>query len=181
MAYTRGMTILDSTPETRAAVREIMTFKYLSDKELDLMVRVGKIARFEREETIVHEGELEHHFYGILSGTVSVNVTEEGGKDVFICNLGSGEVFGESGFFLNIHRTASVVARDRVTVFRLERPELASFIRTYPAAGNKILLITIYSLLRKLRAANQELAFERKADLEQDDIDDLVNDILAEA
>ncbi len=157
-----------------------MTFKYLSDEELDKMVETGSILQYERNEPIVREGELDHHFFGVLSGTVSVSVSEAGGKDVFICALGEGEVFGEAGFFLKIHRTASVIARDRAVVFRLERTELASFIRTFPSAGNKILLITIYGLLKKLRAANQELAYERKADLEQSDIDDLVGDLLSE-
>lgn len=174
------MTVLDNSPEWHNSVRNIMTFKYLSDRELDFLLSVGSVLRYERNETIVREGELDHHFFGVLSGTVSVSVSETGGKDVFICALGEGEVFGEAGFFLKIHRTASVIAKDRAVVFRLERKELASFIRSYPAAGNKILLITIYGLLKKLRAANQELAYERKADLEQDDIDDLVGGILSE-
>lgn len=174
------MTALDKDETWREAVKNIMTFKYLTDPELDQLVATGTVIRYERNEPIVNEGELDHHFFGVLSGTVSVSVTEPSGKDVFICALGEGEVFGEAGFFLRIRRTASVVARDRAVVFRLERAELASFIRGFPAAGNKILLITIYGLLKKLRAANQELAFERKADLEQDDIDDLVGDLLSE-
>lgn len=157
-----------------------MTFKYLTDTELKKLVETGSVLQYERDEPIVREGELDHHFFGVLSGTVSVSVSESSGKDVFICALGEGEVFGEAGFFLKIHRTASVIARDRAVVFRLERTELAAFIRSFPSAGNKILLITIYGLLKKLRAANQELAYERKADLEQSDIDDLVGDLLNE-
>ncbi len=174
------MKALEKEHAWREKVRNIMTFKYLSDEELDKMVETGSVLQYERNEPIVREGELDHHFFGVLSGTVSVSVSEAGGKDVFICALGEGEVFGEAGFFLKIHRTASVIARDRAVVFRLERTELASFIRTFPSAGNKILLITIYGLLKKLRAANQELAYERKADLEQADIDDLVGDLLNE-
>ena len=37
-----------------------------------------------------------------------------------------------------------------------------------------MLMIIIYSLLKKLRDANQELAFERKSDIDQNDIDSLV-------
>jgi CRP/FNR family cyclic AMP-dependent transcriptional regulator len=39
-------------------------------------------------------------------------------------------------------------------------------------------MVIIYGLLRKLREANQELAFERKSDVGQDDIDDLVADFM---
>lgn len=178
--YTLRMTELKNGPEWREAVRGIMTFKYLSDSEVDRLLEGGAVVQFDRNETIVREGDLDHHFFGILSGTVSVSVRETDGKDVFICALGAGEVFGEAGFFLKIHRTATVVAKDRAVAFRLNRSELAGFIKAFPSAGNKILLITIYGLLKKLRAANQELAYERKADLEQDDIDDLVGGILGE-
>ena len=43
-----------------------------------------------------------------------------------------------------------------------------------------LLMIIIYSLLRKLLDANQELAFERKEDLDQDDIDSFIDGILGE-
>lgn len=174
------MQALETNDKWRDKVKDIMTFKYLTDAELDHLLSTGSVLQYDRNEAIVREGELDHHFFGVLSGTVSVSVGEAGGKDVFICALGEGEVFGEAGFFLKIHRTASVVARDKAVMFRLERKELASFIRAYPSAGNKILLITIYGLLKKLRAANQELAYERKSDLEQSDIDDLVGGLLAE-
>jgi hypothetical protein len=39
-------------------------------------------------------------------------------------------------------------------------------------------MIIIYGLLRKLRETNQELAYERKADMGQEDIDDLVESLL---
>jgi len=57
---------------------------------------------------------------------------------------------------------------------------MSAFIRSKPAGGNKLLLVIIYSLLRKLRAANQELAYERKADMDQADVDSLMADMLGD-
>ena len=38
----------------------------------------------------------------------------------------------------------------------------------------------IYGMLRKLREANQELAFERRDDFKQDDIDSLIKEMRGE-
>jgi hypothetical protein len=57
---------------------------------------------------------------------------------------------------------------------------MVKFIRTSPAAGNKILMVIIHGLLRKLKMVNHELAFERKSDMDQDDIDQLVANIFSE-
>ena len=47
-----------------------------------------------------------------------------------------------------------------------------------PIAASALLMMIIFSLLRKLKESNQELAYERKEDFAQDDIDALVNDML---
>ncbi len=156
-----------------------MTFRYLDDIELDRLLSVGAILEYDLEEPIVIEGDIDQQFYGILQGTVSVTVHETEGKDVFVCSLGEGEVFGEAGFFMNIKRTATVTALEKTVALQLNRKDLTALIRDFPVAGNKILLITIYGLLKKLRAANQELAYERKSDMNQIDIDDLVNGLLS--
>lgn len=172
------MKIIENTKIWRSAVRNIMTFRYLDDKELDRLLAVGAIIEYEQDEPIVHEGDIDQQFYGVLDGTVCVSVLENEGKDVFVCSLGPGEVFGEAGFFMNIKRTASVTAQGKTVALQLNRKDLTALIRDFPTAGNKILLITIYGLLRKLRQANQELAYERKGDMNQVDIDDLVNGLL---
>jgi len=174
------MTILTENGRWLKAVKNIITFRYLTDVELEVLVKSGSIQEYGENEPIITEGELDKGIFGILHGTVSVHVHENNGAEVYICSLGPGEMFGEAGFFLRIKRTASVVAKDRVTVFRLDREALMAHIRQFPSAGNKILLIAIYGLLRKLRAVNQELAFERKSDINQGDIDDIVSGLLAD-
>lgn len=174
------MKIITDTKPWRDSVRNIMTFRYLDDAELDRLLSVSMIQEYDIEEPIVTEGNIDQHFYGILKGTVCVSVHETDGKDVFVCTLGDGEVFGEAGFFMNIKRTATVKAQETTWALQLNRKDLTAMIRDFPAAGNKILLITIYGLLKKLRQANQELAYERKSDMNQVDIDDLVKGLLQE-
>ncbi|MCK7472030.1 MAG: hypothetical protein MZU95_15720 [Desulfomicrobium escambiense] len=76
---------------------------------------------------------------------------------------------------MNLKRTANVAAADDgMTALRVKRADFMRFIREHPAAGIKVLFMIIYSLLAKLREANLELAHERKDDIAQDDIDDLL-------
>ncbi|TFG79664.1 MAG: cyclic nucleotide-binding domain-containing protein [Spirochaetales bacterium] len=165
----------------RASAANVMTFRYLSSAELALVLKASTVYLFGPEETVVKEGELDPYFYGILEGSVSVSVHEklDTGElnEVYMCTLGPGDVFGEAGIFLKVKRTATVRTLDDVVLLRLHRSDLAAFIKAQPSGGNKLLLVVIYGLLRKLRAANQELAYERKADMDQTDVDALLADM----
>ena len=80
-----------------------------------------------------------------------------------------------------MRRTASVVSAGVTQVAQIHRDQLLGFIRQYPSTGIKVLMTIIYSLLRKLRESNMELAFERKSVIGQDDIDDIVASVMSES
>lgn len=159
-------------------VKSSRMFHYLSEPEIDVLLGACEQVVFAKDERIIIEREPGDCLYLILSGSARVTV-EENGRDAYICTLGAGEVFGEAGLFLNLKRTANVAASDDgTTVLRVKRAEFMRFIREHPAAGIKVLFMIIYSLLAKLREANLELAFERRDDIAQDDIDDLLKEYL---
>lgn len=168
----------------RERIAAVTTFRYLSPAELDFLIDKASVVTCRPEETVVREDEVSPYFFAILDGTVNVTVDEaslDGSlRSVYICTLGPGDVFGEAGIFIKVKRTATVSAADEVTLLRLHRDDMSAFIRSKPAGGNKFLLVVIYSLLRKLRAANQELAYERKADMDQADVDSLMADMLGD-
>ena len=103
-----------------------------------------------------------------------------GDKEVYMNSLGPGEVFGEAGLFMSVPRTATVRVEDSATIVRINRSEFAGFLKRHPVAGNKMLIVFIYGLLRKLKLADQELAYERKSDLSQDDVDSMVSSLFGE-
>ncbi|MCK5198011.1 MAG: cyclic nucleotide-binding domain-containing protein, partial [Spirochaetales bacterium] len=117
-------------------------------------------------------------FYAVVEGSVRVSALESEGKDVYICTIGDGEIFGEAGIFMNVKRTASVTSCTETIVFRIERTQMLKFLKENPVAGNKFFMVMIYGLLKKLKEVNRELAYERKTDIDQDDIDALVNGLL---
>jgi len=127
-------------------------------------------------QTIASEGELSHTFFVVLQGRVKVHV-DKNGQDVFICYLEKGSTFGESSLFLDMKRTANVSAVVPTTLLKLTRQELFSFISAEPEAGNRILLVLIHGLMKKLREANQELAYERGSASETDEVDSLMAEL----
>jgi CRP/FNR family cyclic AMP-dependent transcriptional regulator len=161
------------------AVRGIVTFRFLEDAEMAYLLEHSEALEFEEGEIVVEEGEVSPFFYGIAEGTVSVSLGKDD-KEVYVNSLGAGDVFGESGLFMSVPRTATVRAQGRTVIVRIHRSELAGFLKRYPAAGNKMLIVFIYGLLRKLRLADQELAYERKSDMAQEDVDAMVANIFGE-
>jgi CRP-like cAMP-binding protein len=160
----------------REQLSNILLFKFLSDREIGDILSMGEIRVYEEQERILNQGEIDQSIYAIIRGPVGVNVGEKKKKGVYICTIGDGEVFGEAGMFLKVKRTANVDSLGDTTLFRLTRQELIRFIKKYPNTGNKILMVVIYSLLNKLRDANQELAFERRVDVGQADVDSIVSE-----
>jgi CRP-like cAMP-binding protein len=149
-----------------SALRGVITFRFLDPEEAEELGSQAELISCEKGDTLVTEGEVSPYFFGILEGSFST--------------LGPGDVFGESGIFMKVRRTATVTALERALVLRLHRGQIIRFIRQHPEAGNKIMLVIIFGLLRKLDSVNQELAFERKSDLGQADIDAMMEGMLSE-
>ena len=157
---------------------QLIIFKYLKEHDLKKIINMGQIVKFHTGEKIISKSEVSPHLYAVLEGTVNVTVPEKNNNAVFICSIGKGDVFGEAGIFLKVKRTADVISSDEVTVFMIHREQIIDFIKSNPEAGIKILMLIIYSLLKKLKEANLEIAFERKADIKQSDIDAMIEEMM---
>lgn len=174
------MEILRFSPEWASGMKRIITFRFLSDEEIDNLLQCAAVMRFAEGEVIVEEGEISPYFFGVIEGPLSVSVQESSGKQVFVSALGPGDVFGEAGIFIKVKRTARVSAQAASVVVRFHRLDIINFIRKFPEAGNKIMFVIVFGLLRKLRTMNQELAYERKSEMGQDDIDDIMEKFFAD-
>ena len=168
----------DQEREYLRRMKDVILFRYLDEPMLEEILRISEVAQYEPESRIIAEGEEDPYLYVVLSGSVTVSVREQSGKDVYISTIGEGDVFGEAGMFVKSKRTANVFTVTDTDLLKLHRREFIRFIKAQPAAGIKMLMIIIYSLLRKLREANQELAFERKTHFNQEDVDSLIDEIM---
>lgn len=153
-------------------------FRYLSGVELDQLLKLFETVSYDPGETVIEEGSVNDHLYIVLEHSVSVEV-QENGRKVYICTIGEGEMFGEAGIFMNVARTASVVAHDGARLIRISRSSFLGEIKARPRAGIKILFMMVYSLLKKLKDVNHELAFERRDHECQEEIDALVGEMMS--
>jgi CRP/FNR family cyclic AMP-dependent transcriptional regulator len=143
---------------------------HLLDEELDAILEFASVYEFQPGESIIEQREIGQNMYLLVSGTVSVEV-DNSGKPVYIASLGPGEIFGEAGLFSNTERTASIIAQDNVQLIQINRQGFLKSINKRPKAAVKFMFMIIFGLLGKLKGVNEELAYERKDDASQDDID----------
>jgi putative peptide zinc metalloprotease protein len=105
-------------PTLQAAVelRELRCFAHLSGSELAELVERGEWVAAASGDTIIRQGEIGDSFYALVSG--QVDVVRDG---LFEKRLGPGAYFGEIALLLDVPRTASIVARTPVRMFRIDR------------------------------------------------------------
>jgi len=175
------MTVPGETLQYIETIREINMLRYLNGEELEQFLALAEIVDYKKGEKIINLGDVSPYLYGIVIGNMHVSVREPNNQEVFICTMEQGEVFGESAIFMTEKRTADVTSSQDSVLLRVHRKELMTFIRGNPQAGNKILMLIIFSLLSKLREANQELAFEKQSVIELDDIDSLIRDFMKDS
>ena len=159
-------------------LKDAYLFRHITEEELTDFISRSEIIQFSQDEKIIAEGEYSPYLFSVIEGAASVTVKEPNSKEVYITTVGKGEIFGEAGIFVKVKRTANITCSENTTILRIHRNDFFNFIKERPNAGIKILLVVIYRLLKKLRSANQEIAFERKTDLDQDDVDLLINDFM---
>lgn len=94
---------------------------------------------FDPETSIVEQGEAADAFYIVSRGEVGVWVrANEDGPEVELATLGPGQYFGEVGLLTGEPRTASVRARDRVEVLRLDRETFRHVMGNSEAAASDL-------------------------------------------
>jgi len=157
---------------------KVLPFAYIDGEARDTLATQMDFLSYNNGETILREGEVSSYLFAVLDGNVHVSLQGEQNKEIHICTLGAFELFGEAGIFLNVRRTASVVAGENVVVASLPRDGFVSFAKSKPRSANVVLMIIVHSLLVRLRETNQELAFERKSNMEQEDIDQIVSEFI---
>lgn len=162
-------------------IRQIATFQYITEEQFEAIRTSFEIIVYEEGEPIVSQGEISQHLFAIIEGSVHVSFRESNGKEMLICDIHEGEVFGEAGMFMAEKRMANVISAGKTIALRILRKDMINFIRREPHAGNKILMLIIYSLLNKLRIANEELAFEKQSDVNMEYMDNIIRDFMNES
>lgn len=108
----------------RAMIEELKAVPFFSElgvKSLEKVIPILEPQQFPKGSTIVVEGDVGDSFYIIRVGEVEVVVNGEGGKDVSIAELGPREGFGEMALLTGEPRSASVIAKTDLQLWRLSK------------------------------------------------------------
>lgn len=84
--------------------------------------------RFAPGTAIVRQGEPGEKFYVIRDGTVEV-IVEDGGEPRVVATLGRGDFFGEAALLTGAPRNATVVARDQVDAYTMNKEDFQAVLR----------------------------------------------------
>ena len=158
-------------------VNNISIFQYLNENEKQHFLSICDALEYYIGDQVITQGEVSSSFYIVLSGTLKVTVKDDTGIEVFISHLHEGDFFGETGIFSDSKRTANVIPLDTTQILRIGRADFFSFIRMYPQAGVKLMMLFVYGLMRKLNESNQGLiAFEHKTAINFEDVEHFFKD-----
>lgn len=158
-------------------LRRVLLFRYLSDESIKNLLGCSHFVEAEDGEYFIHEHEIESRVYVILEGSCAVMVQQED-HEAYVATLGPGQVVGEAAIFANRPRTASVVSQGVSRLLCFERGEFLRVLRDEPSAGMRVLFVMVHNLLSKLREVNLELAFERRDNAPQEDVDALIESLM---
>jgi len=146
-------------------IKKNLLFRYMSEEALFAFLNGSELMEYEDGEIIISQGDVSQFLYCLIKGTVSVSAYEKG-NDIFIYNLDEGEIFGESALFLTELRIANVKSAGPSLILRIQRDNLIKFISEYSQSGNRIFIVIIFSLLKKLRASTREITAVKKLFME---------------
>lgn len=135
------------------ALRENPVFARLDAKRLRIVALTGEVLSFRPGEELFRRGEAGDAAYVVIGGRALVNVPTPDGERT-IARLGRGELFGEIAALCDRPRTTSIAAEDMLTCLRLDREELRSLLRDFPALSLELIRI----LADRLERTNDALA-----------------------
>lgn len=161
-------------------IKNVQIFHWLNEDELQKMLLISSILHFKSGEVIIAQDDVGDALYALISGEAFISVRDMKGQNVIICAIQPGESFGEAAIFMTAKRTATVTAAADATVIQTNRKDLIYFFKTYPHAGNKLLMLMILNLINKLKHANEDLILEKQSDVDLAYVDSLIHDFITQ-
>lgn len=148
-------------PAARQEEREREASRFFAQfpvKALEELLDSTSVRSFGPEETIVREGEPGLSLFLIEEGTVEVVTRDRAGQPLVLGTMGAGEFFGEVAVLTGRPRTATIVAKSRVTAIEIYRDTLDRIAERFPAVRDTLRRFyeqrahaTVEAMLQRLR------------------------------
>lgn len=148
-------------------LQETELFKNLTPAQIRKVLNICRTITFSEDEIIMNEGETGDRMYIILEGTVEVikklimdgvedKGTAERNKIFTRLDAGQHAVFGEIALLEELHRTATVRAITRCTLYEIRKDDFLKLAEGDFEFGYRILLNLARIVSARLRKANED-------------------------
>ncbi len=152
------MSVAVEAPEVRRNIdffRNVPIFGGVPDCELVRVCTYADWRRYEAGEVVVREGELAKAMFVVLEGRVAVR---KGPEERQLCELSSGDCFGEMAIIDIQPRSATVVATESAVLMALGFDDLCRIQQSNLETFTLIVLNVAREISRRLRATNELVA-----------------------
>jgi CRP-like cAMP-binding protein len=127
---------------------------YLTANDWTLIADKAVRMTFNAGDHIVQQGKRTHGIYLLLKGTAAVQIPTQEIPPA----IGAGEVCGEISFLDEQPATVSVVAKEPLEAYYLDRPTLQTLFELFPHLGSRFYHSLAASLSHRLRELIKEKA-----------------------
>ena len=143
---------------TREALRASGLFGAADEVAIDALIRVLRIRRFRRGETVFHQGDPGDALFVLASGSVKVVLpSDEGAEPAIVAILGPGEFFGELAILDGAPHSATIVAVEPTETLVLNRDAFLGSIDTDAGCGGPA--ASLAAEIRRLTGHVEDLHF----------------------
>lgn len=141
------------------ALRGCGLFGAADDAAIQTLVRVLRIRRFRKGETIFHQGDPGDALFVLNSGSVKVVLpSDEGAEPAIVAILGPGEFFGELAILDGAPHSATIVAVEPTETLVLHRDAFLALIDS-DSGLRRALLASLATEIRRLTGHVEDLHF----------------------
>ena len=141
------------------ALRASGLFGAADEAAIEALVRVLRIRRFRRGETVFHQGDPGDALFVLASGSVKVVLpSDEGAEPAIVAILRTGEFFGELAILDGAPHSATIVAVEATETLVLNREAFLDLIDA-DAGLRRALLASLATEIRRLTGHVEDLHF----------------------
>ena len=136
-----------------AILRNVPLFAMLPEDQLQKLAGTVVRRSFPKHNVVMSAGDQTDSLYIIISGSVKVQVSDDGGHEVILTVLGPGEFFGEMGLLDDHPRSASIVTNEPCEMICLPKNDFKKSL----AQNIELTMYIMRSLVKRLRDADKNI------------------------
>ena len=138
-----------------ALLSKVGVFSLLAPEEIKAVAEHLTTATLAAGETLFREGDQGDELYILMEGAAAVSIHLPDGGDREIARFAPGDFFGEMSIFDNAPRSATCVALETTTLFRLSKKAFGAIIAEHPRIALKLMYRMLNVTTQRLRGTSE--------------------------